>query len=108
MQIVATELSMCQDGATRLRKPEIVEICNQISHECLSFAHANSERDLEQRIVRGFDSLISTCELSADVKIRECVRLLKYRRDEGLLTEAERQELFRRQMEARMHPSARM
>lgn len=107
LRIVRTELSMCHDGATRLKNPEIVEICSKISHECLSFAHATGEHDLEQKIVSMFDSLILACAESEDLEIRKCVRLLQYCRNDGLLTDAERQEIFRREMEARLHPSVR-
>lgn len=107
LKIGRTELSMCRDGATRLKNPEIVEICSKISHECLSFAHETGERDLEQKIVSMFDSLISACAASEDLEIRKCVRLLQYYRDDGLLTRAERLEIYRREMEGRLHPSAR-
>jgi hypothetical protein len=108
LDIVRTELSMAHDGATRLNNPEMVEICSKISHECLSFAHDTGERDLEQKIVSMFDSLISACAESGNLEIRKCMRLLQYYRNDGLLTDTERQEIFRREMEKRLHPSARI
>jgi len=100
MEVVKIESSICKDGIVRLKNPEIIDVASTITPECLRFSHVNRETALEKGILAIIDSLITACEGSGLLEIRDCARRLKYIREDGVLDLGEWERLMRRAMAA--------